>query len=70
MTYWYRPIVDAFERHYAVYLTAWHQVLEISRLDLIDDIFETGAYGVASKSQNPTVLDQGGFSSTQCSNPT
>ena len=31
-----------------------------------DGIFETGAYGVPSKSQNPT---QGGPSSTQCSNP-
>ena len=36
---------------------------------LTDGIFETGAYGVPSKSQNPTVLDQGGPSSTQCSNP-
>ena len=35
---------------------------------LTDGIFETGAYGVPSKSQNPTVLGQGGFSSTQCSN--
>ena len=25
-----------------------------------DGIFETGAYGVPSKSQNPTVLGQGG----------
>ena len=32
-------------------------------------IFETGAYGVPSKSQNPTVLGQRGPSSTQCSNP-
>jgi hypothetical protein len=30
-------------------------------------IFETGAYKVPSKSQNPTVLGQGGPSSTQCS---
>ena len=30
---------------------------------LTDGIFETGAYGVPSKSQNPTVLDQGGPSS-------
>ena len=36
---------------------------------LIDGIFETGAYGVPSKSQNPTILGQGGPSSTQCSNP-
>ena len=36
---------------------------------LTDGIFETGAYGVPSKSQNPTVLGQGGPSSTQCSNP-
>ena len=31
---------------------------------LTDGIFETGAYGVPSKSQNPTVLGQGGASST------
>ena len=37
---------------------------------LTDGIFETGAYGVPSKSQNPTVLGQDGPSSTQCSNPT
>ena len=36
---------------------------------LTDGIFETGAYGVPSKSQNPTVLGQGGPSSTQCSKP-
>jgi hypothetical protein len=36
---------------------------------LTDGIFETGAYGVPSKSQNSTVLGQGGPSSTQCSNP-
>jgi hypothetical protein len=36
---------------------------------LTDGIFETGAYGVPSKSQNSTVLCQGGPSSTQCSNP-
>ena len=36
---------------------------------LTDGIFETGAYGVPSKSQNPTILGQGGPSSTQCSNP-
>ena len=30
---------------------------------------KTGAYGVPSKSQNPTVLGQGGLFSTQCSNP-
>ena len=35
---------------------------------LTDDIFETGAYGVPTKSQNPTVLGQGSPSSTQCSN--
>jgi hypothetical protein len=38
-------------------------------LILTDGIFETGAYGVPSKSQNPTILGQGGPSSTQCSNP-
>ena len=32
---------------------------------LTDGIFETGAYGVPSKSQNSTVLGQGGPSSTQ-----
>ena len=32
---------------------------------LTDDIFETGAYGVPSKSQNPTVLGEGDPSSTQ-----
>ena len=36
---------------------------------LTDSIFETGAYEVPSKSQNPTVLDQGVPSSTQCSHP-
>ena len=35
---------------------------------LTNGIFETGSYGVPSKSQNPTVLGQGGLSSTQCSN--
>ena len=35
---------------------------------LADGIFETGAYGVPSKSQNPTVLGQGGPSCTQYSN--
>ena len=35
---------------------------------LTEGIFETGAYGVPSRSQNPTVLDQGGPSSTLCSN--
>ena len=37
----------------------------IANIPLTDGIFETGA----SKSQNPTVLGQGGPSSTQCSNP-
>ena len=36
---------------------------------LTDGIFETGGYGVPSKSQNPTILYQGGPSSNQCSNP-
>ena len=35
-------------------------------LTLTDGIFETGAYGVPNKSQNPTILGQGGASSTQC----
>ena len=34
--------------------------------DLKDGIFETDAYRVPSKSQNPTVLDQVGPASTQC----
>ena len=38
-------------------------------LSLTDGIFETGAYGVPSKSQNPTALGQGGPSSTQCLKP-
>ena len=33
-------------------------------LDLTDGIFEIGAHGIPSKSQNPTVLGQGGPSST------
>ena len=33
---------------------------------LTEGIFETGAYGISSKSQNPTILGQGGPSSTQC----
>ena len=36
---------------------------------LTDGIFESSAHGVPSKSQNPIVLDQGGPSSTECSNP-
>ena len=39
------------------------------KLPLTDAIFETGAYRDPSKSQNSTVLGQGGSSSTQCSNP-
>ena len=38
-------------------------------MSLTDGIFETGAYGVASKSQNKTALGQGGPSSTQGSHP-
>ena len=46
------------------------QVVNIKNMDinLTDGIFETGAYAVPSKSQNSTVLGQGGSSSTQCSN--
>ena len=44
-------------------------VLAPSLPHLTDGIFETGAYAVPSKSQNSTVLGQGGPSSTQCSNP-
>ena len=38
--------------------------LKSCTLLLTDGIFETGAYGVPSKSQNSTVLCQGGPSST------
>ena len=44
-----------------------HWVFPPEPLDLFaltDGIFETGAYGVTSESQNPTVLGQGGPSST------
>ena len=37
-------------------------------MPLTDGIFETGAYPVPSKSQDPTILVRGGPSSTQCSN--
>ena len=40
-----------------------------TKMLLTDSIFETGAYEVPSKSQNPTILGQGGPSSSQCSNP-
>ena len=43
--------------------------ISLSDFYLTDGIFETGAYGVLSKSQNPAILGQGGPSSTQCSNP-
>ena len=36
---------------------------------LAGGIFETGVYGVQSKSQNSTILCQGGPSSRQCSIP-
>ena len=35
-------------------------------LYLTDSIFDIDAYKVPSKSQNPTILGQGGRSSTQC----
>ena len=38
-------------------------------MSFTDGIFENGAYGVPRKSQNPSILGQGGPSSTQCSNP-
>ena len=38
------------------------------QITLRDGIFETGAYGVPSKSQNATILSQGGPPSIQCSN--
>ena len=44
-------------------LTLWSEI--ISDGVLTDSIFEIGAYRVPSKSQNPTVLGQGGPSSTQ-----
>ena len=34
------------------------KILTNITVPLTDDIFETGAYGVPSKSQNPTVLGQ------------
>ena len=45
--------------------------LKCTSFTLTDGIFETGVYAVPSKSQNSTVLGQGGPSSTQfwCSNP-
>ena len=46
-----------------------HDVEKMVECVLTDGIFETGAYAVPSKSQNSTVLGQGGPSSTQCSNP-
>ena len=51
------------------FVTEGKQVLRVSFMILTDNIFETGAYQVLSKSQNPTVLGQGGPSSTQCSHP-
>ena len=48
-----------------MYKTGFQQALSIY---LTDDIFETGAYGVPSKSQNPTILGQGCPSCAQCSN--
>ena len=38
-------------------------------MSLTDGIFENGEYEVPSKSQNQTVLGQGGPSSTQWSHP-
>ena len=46
-----------------------HSCAIVYLLILTDGIFETGVYAVPSKSQNSTVLGQGGPSSTQCSNP-
>ena len=40
-------------------------MLKHVRLDLTDGIFETGAYGVPSKSQNPTVLGHSGSSGSE-----
>ena len=48
---------------YSAVNISWHKV------PLTDGIFETGEYGVPSKSQTPPVLGQGGPSSTQYSNP-
>ena len=41
----------------------------LTQQPLTDGIFETGAYRVPSKSQNPAILGQGGTFSIQCSNP-
>ena len=41
----------------------------VGEFPLTGSIFETGAYGVPSKLQNPTILGQCGPFSTQCSNP-
>ena len=41
------------------FVTEGKQVLRVSFMILTDNIFETGAYQVPSKSQNPTVLGQG-----------
>ena len=53
------------------HLQNWRKIHCFQNMNLLltDSIFENGAYGVPSKSQNPTVLGQGGPSSTQCSNP-
>ena len=48
--------------------SVWVQIFKSCRIfvfsatSLTDGIFETGAYGVPSKSQNPTVLGQGDLS--------
>ena len=56
-----------------VSITSLVQLLKLNHqiicLMYLTDIFETGAHGVPSKSQNLTILGQGGPSSTQCSNP-
>ena len=61
--------IDAHRRASHIEPFLFIKVREILDLTLTDGIFETGAYGVPSKSQNPTVLGQGGPSSTQYSNP-
>ena len=58
-------------RTYQLALTMCHVhiIYKLFNWYLTDGIFETGAYGVPRKSQNPTVSGQGCPSSTQCSNP-
>ena len=65
----YRPfdilaLYDNIIQHGRLKAAACQQI-SVLRHVLTDGIFETGAYGVSSKSQNPTFLGQGGPSRTQ-----